>query len=365
MIGRSRGFTLIELLVVIAIIAVLIALLLPAVQMAREAARRTQCRNNLKQIGLALHNYHDTFRTFPPGRMQPYFGNSTPLMNPGAACWMGSISVHTHIVPYLEQAGVYNAYNFGTSRFRVPPLGPPNCPQNSTVVDQKLEVFLCPSEARDPTGFGVPSNNYRYCWGLTYCGGIPWFDGGTNLNPWSANCRSEFLTGGGIFMDGGAVSASDVVDGLANTAAFSERILGDLDATVISRGDFRRTVPQNTAQTTATVMAACQPDLPMTGSHTSDQGIGRGAWVTGILHHTIYNHLFTPNSRTVDCSTNVSFVDGNNEGSIVTARSYHPGGVNVLMADGHVRSVSDNVDLQVWRAIATRSGQEQISNTDF
>lgn len=364
MIRRCRGFTLIELLVVIAIIAVLIALLLPAVQMAREAARRTQCRNNLKQIGLALHNYHATFNVFPPGRMQPYFGN---FSGGPSDCWAGSVSVQIHLIPYMEGTSAFNSFNFSTSRIRLsPPLGPPNCPQNTTVSDMRIENFLCPSEARDP-GASIPVNNYRYSWGLTFCGGSPWFDSGANLNPWTANCIAEFNgPAGGLFRDGPPVSAKDVVDGLTNTAAFSERILGDLDGSLIRLGDFRRTVPQNEFQTTATILAACtQPGLSMTASHTSDEGLGSNSWVSGQFHHSIYNHLFTPNSPTADCSTSVSAVDGNNEGAIASARSYHPGGVCVLMADGTVRFVSDGVDLGIWRAIGTRAGQEKISNTEF
>src|SRR5258705_10109335 len=129
---RRMGFTLVELLGVIAIIGVLVALLLPAVQVAREAARRTQCSNHLKQIGLGLHNYHSAHNLFPPGRMHPYFGNF-----PGSGhheCWTGAVSVHTHLLPYLEMGTSYNQFNFVYSRVRVPPLGPPDCPQNLAVV---------------------------------------------------------------------------------------------------------------------------------------------------------------------------------------------------------------------------------------
>src|SRR4051812_27456977 len=144
---RRSGFTLIELLVVIAIIAILIGLLLPAVQAAREAARRAQCVNNLKQIGIALHNYHDAAQAFPPGRMNPYLGFRNGV---GGLCWRGGIAVHVHILPFLEQANLANAFNFSMSRIRlVPPLGtsgPPDCAANLTVGTTQLSVWLCPSD---------------------------------------------------------------------------------------------------------------------------------------------------------------------------------------------------------------------------
>jgi len=354
---RSQGFTLVELLVVIAIIGVLVALLLPAVQAAREAARRTQCTNNLKQIGLALHNYHSTHNKFPPGRMHPYFGD---FAGSGMGqCWTGAISVHAHLLPYLEQAATFGGFDFSNSRVRVPPLGPPYCPQNLAIVNIRFPSFTCPSEARDPGS--VPTNNYRYNYGVTFCPAVPWSTSSANQNPWSANCGSELDgTAGGLFSDK-VQGIRDVLDGTSNTAAFSERVLGDLDDTIIGPGDFRRTVPQDPNQTTATILASCTSTVP-TGSHNSHMGTGAGAWTYGHYDKTVYNHLFTPNSPITDCCTNVSYVDGNNEGAIATARSYHPGGVNVVMADGSVRFVSSSIALAVWRAVGTRAGGEAISD---
>src|SRR5262245_3416184 len=156
-----------------------------------------------------------------------------------------------------------------------------------------------------------------------------------------------------------ATGAHDIIDGLSNTAAFSERVVGDLDGNIISAGDFRRTVPQDPNQTTATILASCT-STANTGSHTSDMSLGPGAWTYGHYNKTTYNHLFTPNSKVFDCSTNVSAVDGNNEGAIATARSFHPGVVTVLMADGSVRTVSDTVDILVWRGVGTRAGREAL-----
>lgn len=354
--SRFRGFTLVELLVVIAIIGVLVGLLLPAVQAAREAARRMQCTNNLKQLGLGLHTYHSTFNKFPPGRMTPYFGNFAGSTT--SECWTGAMSIHTHLMPYMEMGPAYSQFDFSQTRVRVPPSGPPNCPRNLPIVSIRFPLFICPSEGKDPGT--VPVNSYRYNYGVTICTSPAWFDNNGTQAPWTANCSAELNSVGGMFGEG-AYNAGAITDGLSNTAAFSERIFGDLDATKISAGDIRRTNPQVPTETTASHIAACG-GTPATGAHNSDHGMGNGTWTYGHIHSSIYNHIFTPNSRDFDCGTNVSFVDGNNEGAIVTARSYHTGIVNVVAGDGSVRSVSNNIDLATWRAYGTRSRGEVLSD---
>lgn len=205
----------------------------------------------------------------------------------------------------------------------------------------------------------VPANSYRYNFGVTFCVSAAWADSNANVEPWSTNCGRE-VNGASAGMFGeGPRGARDITDGLSNTAAFSERVLGDNDSAIIGPGDFRRTIPQDVNQTTATLLTSCT-STANTGNHTSDMGIGAGAWTYGTQNRTIYNHLFTPNSKIFDCSTNVSAVDGNNEGAVITARSYHTGLVNMVLADGAVRSVSDGIDLVTWRSLGTRAGGEVL-----
>ena len=193
------GFTLIELLVVIAIIAVLIGLLLPAVQAAREAARRSQCLSNLKQLGIALHNYHDIVGTFPAGQFE-------------GTAWQ-DWSAHTMLLPYLEQTSIYNSLNFNQAVAGCEPDG--DCPQNSTATQAKLSVFLCPS---DPNRLSTPEghNNYAGCSGS------------------SPDSVAQLGIFNGLFLGPDPNNAansqvhriSDILDGLSQSAAFSEKVKG-------------------------------------------------------------------------------------------------------------------------------------------
>ncbi len=373
MLRRKSGFTLIELLVVIAIIAVLIALLLPAVQMAREAARRTQCRNNLKQIGLALHNYLDTFSCFPPGRMHP-------VSAPGL--WDGRASVFTFIAPYLEEANLFNAGNF---------LVPGDLFQNGTLFRSRLEVLICPSDARNliSNGWAVTlqvanglspaldwgENNYRINYaGTSTCQTRVNANGNNTSFQASPNAVCE-LEMNGAFSDTGVLSSRDFLDGMANTAMASERCVGDEDGLFNGQGNFNMQTDMLVAGGSSTITSLAQFQTCSTAVPPKIGGfsnLGRDTFYESTYMGTHYNHLYTPNMRAPDCclACRTSFSGlragrDNTERVIMTARSYHPGGVCVLMTDGAVRSVSDNVDMTVWRAVGTRNRQEPVSNTEF
>lgn len=379
MLKRSAGFTLIELLVVIAIIAVLIALLLPAVQMAREAARRTQCRNNLKQIGLAIHNYHDVYNGFPPGRMHP---QSAP------GNWDGRASVFAFILPYIEQGQLFNSGNF-----LVPNLF---LTSSFTSCLQQIECYMCPSDPALRGGWvqivaptvGLPAMDfmdlsYRINYGgASSCqsrvnagGGL----GATFQNSPNTLCANEL---NGAFSDDKCLNAKDFPDGLSFTAMASERALGDNDGPFFGTGNFNIRTDILLAQSMTTTMSTDQQlqictalanlsRAQLNALHFS--GIGRDVWYESTYMGGHYNHVLPPNSKIPDCcggssvieTSGLRFCRDNRVRGIVSARSYHPGTINLLMGDGNVRTVSDSVDRGVWRAIGTRNSQEQISNSQF
>ena len=335
---RRQGFTLIELLVVIAIIAVLIALLLPAVQQAREAARRSQCRNNLKQFGLALHNYHGAHSLFPPR-----------MAGTGIFSGAGSDSINTNrrhqgalvrLLPYLEQTPLYNQISGGT-----PPWGP--TPWNSFVPFQAQPPgFLCPSNPSSDLATNRPT---------TYC----------------------FCTGDGYLRSGGPVhgqrglfgyehctSFRDMTDGSSNTLAMSELILP-------------RMFPQGPGWLIESTTLRDDPlgclaaYDPQTGIYsTTPRDIGRGQyWSGGNAVMTGFNTLLPPNSPT--CGTHQGR-------GIYSAGSHHTGGVHGLMADGSVRFISENIDTGniaapsqlagrspygVWGGLGTMAGNEVTSGS--
>ena len=265
--------------------------------------------------------------------MSPHYGNSSHGAGP---CWQGNIAVHMHIAPFLDAANLFRAFNFGAAY-----MDPPECSQNLTVNMVRSAIFVCPSEAKDPRN--VPINNYRYNIGVTICQATAWFDTGVALNPWTANCRGE-VEGrrGGMFKEEGVFSTASVPDGLSNTAMFSERIVGDSDDRRIGLGDVRSgPAMRDPSLTTDFMVAQCERNGPSVPDHTSNFGVGAGSQTSGDLHATIYNHLFAPNSRTIDCHSGQGRIDSPNESAVVTARSYHPGGVNVLTGDGAVRFVKD------------------------
>lgn len=342
---RARGFTLIELLVVIAIIAVLIALLLPAVQMAREAARRSQCRNNLKQIGLAMHKYHDTFDLLPWGH--------------GPLNW-NDWSAFVFMLPYLEQAPIYNAMNFAR---RLPCADPSTCTgfaspghvENTTTHRQRLEVLLCPSDTERLLNVEGKQN---------YCGN-------SGSNP--VMYISGALRPNGLFAavpESSAIRFRDILDGLSSTAAFSEKVTSSGTG---NNNNFRDPLKPSASISFVAApaqalqngpeayYAACKQFSPYdVAVPLSDMASKMGRlWYTGHGFGGRYNHIMPPNTWSCNSGGDNATVGA------YTASSRHPGCVVVGMADGTVRVVSDSVDVRVWWAVGSRSSSEQISNNQF
>jgi prepilin-type N-terminal cleavage/methylation domain-containing protein/prepilin-type processing-associated H-X9-DG protein len=326
---RRRAFTLIELLVVIAVIALLIALLLPAVQQAREASRKTQCKNHLKQLGLALNSYHEVHGRFPPGRLRS-------VVDGQGRCF----SAYAQLLPHLDAMALYGQINFDAN---------PEDLVNAAALEQTVPYFLCPSDPFRKLQGNSAVHNYPLCTGNT----LP-------LSP--RNPSGGRVTG--VFFENSSVRFADVTDGASQTVCISETIKSEGGPTVWDGVSKTNGFVLTTGCDNAT---AC-PELTdyATQCHGGGQALQqtRGSrWLLGAPGHSMYNHLRTPNSPDIDCRGGLPHSTRWNAiwdrlSLNVAARSRHTGGVHSLFIDGHVQFVSDSVDLVVWQSLGSRAGSE-------
>lgn len=329
---RRTGFTLIELLVVIGIIAILISLLLPAVQQAREAARRTQCKNNLRQIGLAIHNYIDVGNSLPPSAcIDPSItatGNN------------GSWGVHGRILPFLDQGNLYNAVDLTTA-----------WDFQAAIDGLKIPVYSCPSDPLADTSRD-PGSGKVTLYPTTY---------GFNFGTWFVYDPATGEGGDGAFFPNARLRIASFTDGTSNTLLTSE---------VKAWTPYRR----NGGPVTTAIPAGVTEAESAIASGAQFKNTGHTEWPDGRVHHHGFTTTMTPNTNTT-CSDGTSTFEecdfnswqegrdglsGSPSYAIITSRSHHVGTVQVGLADGSCRAVSENIDLDVWRSLGTRAGGEIV-----
>jgi prepilin-type processing-associated H-X9-DG protein len=341
----------VELLVVIVIIGVLMAMLFPVIQRARESARRIQCVNHLRQIGVALQNYSGARGHLPPASVSKAYP-AEPRHPHSFYSW----SALAHLLPYLENNALYDSLDLSLPLY-MPGNGYPFSEPNVNGISQVISEYLCPSDRGVAVKPGMGPTNYAVCAGSGISGGTP------------------FKTDGAFFVNSN-LRLAKVIDGMSHTVAASESLLGfdgirdDQGTFVDVSADRHYKFILEFSFVTDLTDARCE------GSKTYNSIAQYGndprgyAWCSGGYRCATYNHYYLPNATQFDCLASVTMdpTPGLAKPRLYAsygwraARSLHPGGVNVLFLDGSVRFATDDVDLEVWRAVSTRHGSEHVED---
>lgn len=335
-LSRARiraAFTVNELLVVIAVVGLLVSLIMPAVQSSRDRARSAHCAHNLHQIGIACQNFESTYQRFPPTDLLHNLDRiqagewPSPNIHP--------VSAQYALLPFLDQGDLYRQFDFNGDRW-VMGTDPPTTSKNqSLLLSVRISVFSCVSDQ-------VAAGDTSYL-----------ISDGTSAGGYTTDLTTPSNT---VFLGFGSnsgTSAAQIVDGLSNTAAFAERLVGDKDPSRFTPArDWPYVGGVNLPMRPDDFVALCSRPMLRNQPHVS---FCSSPWLFGGLGSTTYNHMLPPNSRIPDCSYHVPYGVG-----AYSARSLHPGGVFVLMADGGGRFISEQIDLIVWRALGTINGSESV-----